>query len=190
MLRISLSISDASLTVVDKRITLEWRQQARPPLSCRSRQHPHKANLSFRESAWGRSNLRPHDLSYQGVPVRIRSSARYAGSALRRNSRLSLPLRRAPKKVGITCRTRVAKGSSCPWKRRTKLTNRSVAASHLVTLQSCSLDRQHRLICRVGDIILINLNKVTAEADSSRKGCIHGVVRPEKRAVPVGGSIA
>src|SRR5438093_6317170 len=90
VLRISLSISDASLTVVDKRITLEWRQQARPPLSCRSRQHPHKANLSFRESAWGRSNLRPHDLSYQGVPVRIRSSARYAGSALRRNSRLSL----------------------------------------------------------------------------------------------------
>ncbi|PYV69505.1 MAG: hypothetical protein DMG96_33785 [Acidobacteria bacterium] len=30
VLRISLSISDASLTVVDKRITLEWRQQVRP----------------------------------------------------------------------------------------------------------------------------------------------------------------
>src|SRR5437899_7312331 len=30
VLRISLSPSDASLTVVDKRITLEWRQQVRP----------------------------------------------------------------------------------------------------------------------------------------------------------------
>ena len=39
-------------------------------------------------------------------------------------------------------------------------------------------------------IILINLNKVTAEANSSRKGCIHGVVKSEKRAVPPGWSIA
>ena len=30
VLRISLSISDASLTVVDKRVALDWRQQVRP----------------------------------------------------------------------------------------------------------------------------------------------------------------
>src|SRR5437867_5117796 len=30
VVRISLSISDASLSVVDKRISLEWRQQVRP----------------------------------------------------------------------------------------------------------------------------------------------------------------
>ena len=58
VLRISLSISDASLTVVDKRITLEWRQRVRPGFRVAPDSvHIRPTSLSARVEGEGRTYL-------------------------------------------------------------------------------------------------------------------------------------